>query len=276
MDGGYVKPDITYVIGYREGEHACIRRALLDATIDNIRSQNEQNIEILLVEDASESSRRRIDGVTAHFFIDSDEMYCRSGIANVGLCEASCDFVVMHDADVLMPEHYTTRMLNYLKKGHSVLHLGKYAMQMFDHETERVLMSNEKYNDALSFVTSRPPRKAAYDKPFTGYSIGMNVNTVKAIGGWNTKYIGWGYEDTAFIDKAKRAGMFYNPREITMIHMSHPRVETTENGKIASEANKKLYELQLEIPVNHVINIDRQENRRWKDIITYTKVKDVS
>ncbi len=267
-------PDITYVLGYRDGRYLSERRPHFYATINNLLGQTGVNIEILVVEDAKTSLIKPVNGPIRHFYVNNVQPYLRSQVGCIGLYEAHSPYMVLHDADVLVEPDYTAKMLDYLKNGAEVLHIGKLARQLYSWETRALFLSKgDLYKNAHDMVSIRGPRKLAYDQPFTGYSIGMNIESAKELGGFSMKYIGWGYEDASFIDKATRKGMFINPREATIIHMEHPRPEITEEGRKCAENNRKLFELQTKTDIDVVIAEHRKELEAWRDTKTYTRVK---
>jgi len=269
--------DITYVIGYRDGRYLSERRPHLYATINNLLRQSGAKIEIIIVEESRKPLLNAFGSPVRHFHLNSDLPYCRSQIANTGLYSASSPYMVMHDADVLVPPDYTERLLGHFRDGAKVLHIGKYARQLYSWETDELFLSNgDKYEYALKMVSKRGPHKKAFDQPSTGYSIAFDAETARSLGGFSMKFIGWGYEDASFIDKAKRKGIYSNPREATIIHMEHPRSEVTAEGQKCAITNKQLFEQQIATDIDMVIEDHRKELESWKDTKTFTEVKGVS
>jgi len=166
------------------------------ATIENLRRQTEQNIEIILIEDAYSAGlcdnsgyAANVKGIDRYIYLRNHFGYCRSKVANTGLKEAKSQYMVMHDADVLVPPDYTSRLLKHLNAGSKILHIGLISGQLLWWETDDLFEADDKYQYGLNMLKVRPPRKKAYKDPFTSYSIAMNVEAAKDIGGFYTKLL---------------------------------------------------------------------------------------
>lgn len=68
---------------------------------------------------------------------------------------------------------------------------------------------------------------------YTGLVNVFTRDTFEAVGGFDPEFVNWGGEDDAFVDKCKRivSPIYRIPESTTILHLYHPKVDTSEYKK---------------------------------------------
>jgi glycosyltransferase involved in cell wall biosynthesis len=94
-------PSISYVIPYRSMSG---RNDSIATVVANIRAQRFPYIEIIVSEeDAKPIVNIDVIAPVKHVFTQSSSQFCKSAAFNLGVKNVKTDYVVLHDADILVP-----------------------------------------------------------------------------------------------------------------------------------------------------------------------------
>ena len=176
-------PEVTYVIPFRGlDRNNAIRMVLL-----NIKAQLFPHIEIIMSEQDNEmrfskiSSFRSIKHVLAVNQFH-DQPFTKAIAFNVGVKNASCDKLILHDADMIVHNQYTQYMYDLLSSYDGV-HAGNNVLYLTQKSCE------ELYRVAFFSDAFHAERSVGY---FEGGSLGCARSTYIEIGGFDERFVGYG------------------------------------------------------------------------------------
>ena len=214
----YIKPDdlsvvpaITYVIPYRSGQD---RGVAVEAVVSNVRAQQFPRIEIIVVEE--DQNQQLSPGKfwpSKHMFVKGGVDFCKAAAFNAGVFNAGCGRVVMHDADILIPRSYTTKVHKLLDVFASC-HIGRHVIYMSRGSTQKILQS-----DNID-PKMECDRIVGY---FEGGSLACRKKTFMQLGGFCEEFKGYGNEDCEFFERLHECTKMYNERTVDLIHLWHGR-----------------------------------------------------
>lgn len=114
-------PEISYIVPFRNhAREDCIR-----TVVANLRAQRYPAIHIVLVEqdNATNVDVDSMHPVSYRLIATHDDLFNKSVAFNVGVSQAITPKVILHDADIMAPGHYTDRIAQTLDAYESC-HLG--------------------------------------------------------------------------------------------------------------------------------------------------------
>ena len=173
---------VTYIVPFRGKE----RSNAIKVVLLNIKGQKFPFIDIIMVEQDRDSfvkmsNFRSITHLVSMSRSD-DQPFCKSMAFNLGAMNASTTKLILHDADMLVQNDYTTIMFNHLHN-HPGVHVGK-----------NVLYLSRPSCDLL-YRTARLEKKYIAERSvgyFEGGSLGCRLGTYFEIGGFNERFVGYG------------------------------------------------------------------------------------
>lgn len=222
-------PTVTFVTPIRDiGRSDSIRTVL-----NNIRAQRFPVIEMILVEQDYEKKFHlgQVEPIKYQFVQSHshNQDFNKSKAFNTAMLDVTSDFVILHDADIVVQGDYTKQVIDILRD-YEGCHIGARVMYLDTQSTAQ--MSHSCKLDR----TYTCERAVGY---FEGGSIGFRKSAYYKIGGFNEAYEGYGCEDCDFFERLKDHTRFFNQRSIDMFHLWHSRIPGwVEKHK----ANKKLAE----------------------------------
>jgi hypothetical protein len=151
--------------------------------------------EIVLVEQGMERSLPDISGIK-HVLYKKDGPFNRCACLNLGARVARYDILLFSDCDILL---FPVNILNSAKK------LTQYDVV----KPFRVLLE----------IDYGPGRLAS----FAGGSVMFKRGIFESIGGWDTRFLGWGGEDNAMDIVLNSMFNTYILPDSYAIHIAHPR-----------------------------------------------------
>jgi hypothetical protein len=246
-DGG---PDVSFLIGHRGLD----RLPALLMTLSAIAGQVGCRIECVVVEQDWE---RRIAPYLPswvrykHAPLDHPDMrYSRSRAFNEAAALAQAQCVIFHDNDLLVPCDYAALVRNYLQKGFEVINLKRFIFYLNERDTSRTL---EHCN-----VNTRGTLKAVVQNLEAGGSVGMDIRTYWAIGGFDASFVGWGGEDNELWERAKTRKV-YEYGFLPMVHLWH----RDQTDKVDSQRRGvEHYETLTKVPA--LVRIERLVSHHQK------------
>lgn len=204
-------PVVSFIIGHRGAE----RRALLATVLRSIAAQRDIAFECIVVEQdtAPTLTSRLPDWVRyTHTPASADLPYCRSWAFNVGAALARGELLILHDNDLLAPQHYAARAAALRAEGYEVINLKRFIFYL-------ARATAEFPSGALD--GRKLPVEAVIENATGGGSVAISRSAFEAIGGMDEDFVGWGGEDVEFWDRC-RTRRVWEYGELPFIHLWHP------------------------------------------------------
>lgn len=206
-------PSVTYVIPCRNTQE---RNESISTIVGGIKAQRFPHIEIIVAE---EDQTQRVDKNEIFpvkcVFAQSQPSagFCKGAAFNLGVKSSTTDYVILHDADILVPAGYTAEMYKLLQT-YNGCHIGRQVLYMNRASTSAI---NHHY---VVDPSKECERVVDY---FEGGSLGARKAAYIAAGGFDEGFVGYGVEDCEFFERLRAYGNFYNERSAKMIHLWHDR-----------------------------------------------------
>ena len=203
---------ISVVIPYRSQD----RSASVITVIDSIKGQLFPTINIILSEHDHKSTINAASILPSIYLLinaELEEPFNKSKAFNGGVDIAKDDYLILHDADMLVPNYYASEVYKTLLFNSSC-HLGKDVSYYDDNDTN--IINREKR-------VFRPQNFDRYVSYFEGGSLACTKEYYSKIGGFYETYAGYGCEDCDFYSRLIAGGDFKNDRRISLYHLNHPR-----------------------------------------------------
>lgn len=231
----YVKPtnaskveEVSCIIPFSGRDN---RLQAIKSVVDNIRAQRFPRIEIILSEQDDKTRIKQKNVAPCRYFLAKaprrGQAFTKSIAVNFGVHKATCNDIILHDADMLVRAGYITKVFNVLRT-HDSCHLGKTVFYLDPPSTNKVNVNGE-IGDELSAL-----KTVGY---FEGGSLACKKKTFWNVGGFNEDFIGYGVEDCEFYERLSQLSNFYGDRQEALIHLHHSRSRGWEDYHIK---NKKL------------------------------------
>jgi len=233
-----IVPSISYVIPFRNTD----RTNAIKTVVNNIRAQSFPNIEIIIVEQ-DECTKLDIDdlGPITYIRVGGSKEFNKSLAFNIGVQSVTTDYIVLHDADILVPSWYTKKVYEALQS-YDACHIGGKVIYADCNSS-----NNIETNKQVTIENTHIERIVGY---FEGGSICCKTEIFWSVGGYNTDYVGYGCEDTDFFARLSKGCNFLNNRYVDFLHLWHSR----NPGWEAAHAKNKLREAELrKLPIQEYI-----------------------
>jgi len=242
-------PIVTYVVPLRNFH----RKDEIVTVLDNIRAQRFPQIEIIVVEQDAESNIDVQSLMPARYFHadgNGNPLFNKAVAFNVGMSNVQTKSVILHDADMIVPAHYT-RMIYSLLKEHDACHVGSKVLYVSKETTSQISV-NKTVDEQLHC-----DRVVTY---YEGGSLACNLNAYWKIGGFNEDFWGYGCEDCDFYSRLEKGvDKFYGERSLDLLHLWHPRVEGWDDHH---QTNKKIEQQLTRNTIEQRIAMQHEQLRR--------------
>ncbi|MBV8826889.1 MAG: glycosyltransferase family 2 protein [Bradyrhizobiaceae bacterium] len=207
----------------------------LARTINHINGYGFSNIEFIIVE---ESMRREIDpdafvpfGIDFKYkYVSSTTRFNKSKAVNQGVLLSSFEHTFMSDADVVAPPEC------YIEMDSILLHY------------DAVFLLHSLYN--VSSHKNGYQIKEFRNDGFKGGMIGFRKSKYLEIGGMCESFIGYGFEDNEFFERASAALRLYYKRKYRVLHWYH--------NPDSLQANRILYNMLAKMSMHERIDYCRR------------------
>jgi hypothetical protein len=163
---------------------------------------------------------------------------------------ATGDKIILHDADMLVVDGYTSEIYEILNRYDSC-HIGKYVLYTSMAAADNI--NNLGYVDSESAIE----RVVEY---YEGGSLAIKKDTYWGIGGFNEDYDGYGCEDCDFFSRMKSTNML-DDRKHVLLHLWHPRAEGWDSHHIK---NKELEHSLSAKPTEERIRLQQEQIKRLR------------
>jgi GT2 family glycosyltransferase len=244
-------PALSFVVPMRnvDGRTNSIRTVL-----DNLRAQRFPVVEIVLVEQDTES---RFDPASSYPLIydlvgKDQPLFNKSLAFNRGVQLAHHDHLILHDADTMAPSWYAGRVYQELQQ-YEACHLGAKVIYAVAESTSNI--NNTGIVDhAVEF-----DRVVGY---YEGGSLGVRRVAYWRVGAFNEEFKGYGCEDCDFYYRVSHRCIWHSNRFVDLLHLAHGR---SPGWEAAHKKNRELEVTLRSLPLDEYI-------RRLQDrVIHYTR-----
>lgn len=177
--------------------------------IENIKAQNYEPYEIVITEEIAPNDKKSFFKNTKHTFKSrvGIELFNKSAVMNKGFTAARYDICMLLDADILLPKNYLIEVEKHIED-HDMCYLLK-RLKYTKHRPHQITPDKKL---GVSYIR---------DDNFNGGSFAITKKAYKKIGGMCEKFIGYGYEDLEFWDRAKKLLKVNEHRIFDAIHIDH-------------------------------------------------------
>ena len=172
--------------------------------------------------------------------------YNRSLAFNFGVKRAQGKYVILHDADMIVPEMFAKSVAAVLAQGLDAVRLPRLIFYL-DQQTSEYVQSNKSWPETISIyqvvANNRTP-------------VATTKEAYLSIGGRDESFWGWGGEDDEFMDRL-RTLKISEGGYLPIIHLWHPIASKKANG----DRNSQLCDDRLRIPAQE--RIHELRGRAW-------------
>jgi len=253
------------------------KKGSLELMLSSLNKQmNIEDYELIVIENSSEDgSLEFLEKFKRHSQLDNMKIIKndlqvsnRSRSRNIACREASGDFFLFIDDDVLLPDRYTLCMMReYAKEGFFATGAARYWTYV--HWTREVLLQKVEQCDwpkesGYYFLPHGIKRETGYRDLFE-YSFIANFGLVDRnsffdVGGFDEKtFDGWGREDVDLMLRLYFNKIRFQPLfdDIWIIHLNHQLIESDANQRSKSfqKYKKRESELGIAFKVNHLYGV---------------------
>lgn len=217
--------DLTIVIPFYCD--AIERRENLSAIISWFRA-NTTGLDILVIEQAATHQTIPLAGVR-QVFTNNQNVFHRTHLLNWGMCELSTrPFVSSWDADALAHPQALASALETLRSGASFVF--PYDGRFLDVRGSRrdVIITQGEAHSAFEAARIGDRDIVLLNANGVGGAPMFDRKRFMECGGYNERFVSWGYEDAELVDRFARLGTPYTRVDTyPLLHLSHPRGQTS-------------------------------------------------
>jgi hypothetical protein len=204
-------PAVSIVLGVR----GTGRLPQFRCCLASLLAQSEAACEIVVVEQSVRSEFETVIPPSVRYLhqqaTDRDMPYNRGWALNAGVRAARGEIVVLHDADMIVPQRFAAAIHERMSRGLDALRLPRFIFYL-DEPTSRLIAEER-----------RMPARLAVDQIVANNPtpIALTRDAYLRIGGHDEAFYGWGAEDNEFLDRARTLrigeGAF-----LPIVHLWHP------------------------------------------------------
>jgi hypothetical protein len=224
------------------------RKQSFTRVLSSLLFQSYPHIEIVVVEHGVDRCYEDACPPTVKYVFvrkDEDEEFNKSLALNMGARTASAAYLLLHDADIVVPRAYVERVVSHLDSGWEAIRPIRFSFNLEKEDSMEFICSNGK---------SLPKRVHWIQQNNPGLSTAIFKKVYEEIGGHDERFEGWGGEDLEFLDRLRTRRLFRGGY-LPVIHLWH----TTAPKKRSGERNNDLLLERLRLPVQTRIEQLRAE-----------------
>lgn len=228
-------PCITVVIPHR----GRAREQQLRLCLATFLAQRSVGVECIVVEQSPVAELGPLPPGVRHIHLahpTDPEPWRKSWAYNVGVRVASCDLVICHDGDILVPRDYAAELCRrFQNRSLEVLHPQRFLFYLDRADSRRIQV-----NSRLPACTPQ-----SVSQNWCGGTLAIRRDAYNAIGGFDERFVDWGGEDDEFYDRCRllrQDAYGYLP----FVHLWHP-AQASKTGP-ARQASEAFLQSVLQIP----------------------------
>lgn len=239
--------EVAYVIPFRDHE----RSDSIVTVVNNVRAQRFPVVHIMLIEQDEKSRIKLADyqPVNHTLVTAQNPLFNKSMAFNRGVAEVSCTNVILHDADMLAPGHYTHDIVKILAE-HGGCHLGGTVLYTVKDTMEAINRTG------LVDSTVNCDRMVGY---YEGGSLACTTSAYWRCGGFNEDFWGYGCEDCDFFARLSETPDWHEDRVFDFVHLWHSRVGGWHGHH---EVNRNLEASLQKLSMSERIQLQHDQLRR--------------
>lgn len=230
-----VLPEVTYVVPFRNTN----REQCIHTVINNIRAQKFPVIHIIMTEqDAGNNLDISHVQPVIHLLAADNRttLFNKSRAFNVGVSQAATDRIILHDADMVVPDNYTQEIYQVLEE-YEACHIGQNVLYADPKSTTRICETR------TVDETVKLNRVVGY---FEGGSLACTRQVYWRVGGFCEDFWGYGVEDCEFYARVSNTTRWLEDRKLNLLHLEHGRAQNwNDHHKENINRGKKLQKLSV-------------------------------
>ena len=214
-----------------------LRSPALMAVLSSLLTQTMREFEVIVVEQSNDSTlaAKLPPGVRYRCFPEVPGLkgFNKSRLMNEGVRLARAPWVLLHDADIMVPGGYLEAILARAKAGWEAVRPIRFLFYL-----------DSAQSDSLAAGDGLPSEVEQVIHNFPGGSTAMRRDMYWMIGGHDERFCGWGGEDSEFMVRLRTCRLFpghYAPA----FHLWHPPAPEKQSG----DRNQALLDQQMALPV---------------------------
>jgi GT2 family glycosyltransferase len=228
-------PRISVVIPHR----GRAREEQLRLCLASFLAQRSVAVECIVVEQSPVAELGPLPPGVRHVHLahpTDPEPWRKSWAYNVGVRAASCDLVLCHDGDILVPRDYAAELCRrFQDPSLEVLHPQRFLFYL-DQATSQHIQVNSRLRACIPHSVSQN---------WCGGTLAIRRSAFDAIGGFDERFVDWGGEDDEFYDRCRLL------RQVTygylpFVHLWHP-AQISKFGR-ARQASEAFLQSVLQVP----------------------------
>src|SRR6266540_267618 len=186
---------LAVIVGIRANSAELDRVRNVRLCLEALRTQDSNEFQVLLIEqDQAPQLTPDITRLAHRYqFAYNAGPYNRGWAFNIGARLADAEYLLLLDADVLLPRDSVRRTLALLRNGNPAVRPYTEVLFLDDPSTERVARNGSK-PDLTGELFINP----------MGLSIAIDAALYDRIGGHDERFWGWGWEDREFWERLER------------------------------------------------------------------------
>lgn len=217
------------------------RHAALMAVLASFRRQTHREYELIVVEQSPEPLLANLipSGARYRHFPDAKGVdgFNKSYLMNEAVRMARAPWVLLHDADIVVPCGYLEAILDRARSGWEAVRPIRFLFYL-DQARSVTFAADGMWPACIDRVTQN----------FPGGSTAIKRESYWQIGGHDERFVGWGGEDTEFLERLQECRVF--PGHFApALHLWHPPA----TKKFSGDRNQVLLDQQLVLPVEERI-----------------------
>lgn len=228
------------------------RRSQFEIVLRSFFAQSVTDFEILVVEYSAEREYQAMcQGPIRYMHVERKpgQPFSRSRALNWGARLAAGPVLILHDADIVVPDKYVESVLDTTSGGFEGLQPMRYLFYLDQASTTTF---------AECGGAALPQRIASVGHNYAGGSTVVTAEAYRAVGGLDERFEEWGGEDNDFLDRLKTR-RFFAGGFLPAIHLWHPADPTAKNRPEVGQFKAQ----QLEKPAEQRIReLQQQDIRR--------------
>jgi len=222
-------PELTVVVGVRGTK----RMPQFRACLNSLRAQCGPQVEILVVEQSSTSEFKSLLPADVRYIytpLTHPKMpFNRAWALNVGGVAAKGKFLVLHDADLVVPAMFAQRVVAILSSGVDAVRLPRFLFYLDE-------PSSVSIQESFSFTHLRYAERVVANNPTP---VAISKEAYLRIGGHDESFYGWGAEDNEFRDRLQTLN-FSEGAFAPIIHLWHPEAPNRCGDRNAGQLREVL------------------------------------